>query len=79
MNQGVKKNLKVHYQKQVVLKVLSVTDNNPYKGNNKITMKGCIAEVSKARVNDINSKTIVQCFSKAGFTNIFKQKKLHTR
>lgn len=64
MNQRIINNLKVFYRKCILNKVIL---NNNQKTT--ITLWDCISELSKAWSNDMTSKTIEKCFSKAGFNN----------
>lgn len=69
MDQGIIKNVKVHYRKRVLMKIIKSIDINTME-NLTFTLKDCIAEISKAWVNDVTSETISRCFSKAGFSSM---------
>ncbi|XP_054710184.1 tigger transposable element-derived protein 4-like, partial [Uloborus diversus] len=63
MDQGIIKNLKVHYRKRVVLKILQCLEENSVPC---ITLLDSLRELRKAW-SDVTQQTIVNCFKKAGF------------
>jgi len=54
----------VYYRKRILNKVISNLEQKT-----TITLRDYISEVSKAWSNNVPSKTIKKCFSKAGFKN----------
>lgn len=67
MDQGVIKNIKVHYRKRILMKTLgAMEENRPLK--NLISLRDCISELDKVWKNDVTSITISNCFKKAGFS-----------
>lgn len=67
MDQGVIKNLKCHYRRRILKKIINAIDNNQ-PVIESINLRDCISELSKAW-HDVNETTIKNCFSKAGFKN----------
>lgn len=66
MDQGIIKNIKVHYRKRIIRKIFASMENNPQL-NTLITLRDCINEITKVWSGDVTKKTIENCFAKAGF------------
>lgn len=66
MDQGIIKNLKIHYRKRILTKILNAVENNE-SPDKVISLRYAIAEISKAWACDVTPTTITNCFAKAGF------------
>lgn len=67
MDQGVIKNLKLHYRKRILKKITTIVENNQTIPVNIVDLRECISELSKVWTNDVSDETIFHCFCKAGF------------
>jgi len=66
MDQGVIKTLKQHYRKRILKHTLTAMENGKPC---TITLLDAVREIAKTWDVDITSKTIENCFKKAGFAN----------
>ena len=77
MDQGIIKNLKVHYRKRILANVLrAINENKPFKTSKLISLKECVEAVSKAWSQGVTGKTITRYFKK---TQNMKMKMEQTR
>lgn len=67
MDQGIIKNLKFHYRKKILHKIITAIElNQPTE--KIIDLRECISELAKAWRYEVTETTIKNCFGKAGFT-----------
>lgn len=66
MDQGIIKNLKQHYRKRILMKVLANMDRDI---PTTVTILDAIRDLSKTWNVDVKQQTISNCFRKAGFVN----------
>lgn len=67
MDQGVIKNLKMLYRKQILKRLIFALENNK-SIDDAINLRLCISEVAKVWQNYVAESTIQNCFIKAGFS-----------
>ena len=65
LDQGIIKNLKTHYRRRILTKIINVMERN--KQMPKLNLLDCVTEISKAWDLDVKQQTITNCFKKAGF------------
>lgn len=66
MDQGVIKNLKLHYRKCILRRLIWTLENEKTL-NKVIDLRICVATLAKVWENDVSDSTIKNCFAKAGF------------
>ncbi|XP_054709194.1 tigger transposable element-derived protein 6-like [Uloborus diversus] len=67
MDQGVIKNLKLHYRKRILRRLIWTLENEETNLHKVIDLRICVAELAKVWENDVLESTIRNCFAKAGF------------
>ncbi|XP_054720508.1 tigger transposable element-derived protein 4-like [Uloborus diversus] len=65
-DQGVIRNLKVHYRKRVIRKLINDIENNK-EHTSSISVLDALRMVFSAWQNDVSQDTIAHCFQKCGF------------
>lgn len=66
MDQGIIKNLKQHYRKRIIMKMLAHLEEPTFTSN--VSLLDAIKDLNKAWNNDVKTQTIANCFRKAGFS-----------
>lgn len=64
MDQGIIQNLKQHYRRKILMKVISAMEN---KQAVQVTILDAVRELSRCWSADVKPQTIANCFRKAGF------------
>ncbi|KAK9720742.1 DDE superfamily endonuclease [Popillia japonica] len=71
MDQGIIKNVKFHYRKRILLRIINAIEKeNTTVIKQVINLRECISELAKVWAHEVRESTIQHCFSKAGFCEV---------
>ncbi|KAK9717424.1 DDE superfamily endonuclease [Popillia japonica] len=71
MDQGIIKNVKFHYRKWILLKIINAIEKeNTTVIKQVINLRECISELAKVWGHEVRESTIQHCFPKTGFCEV---------